>query len=68
MSEGKAPYTATEAMLQEQENRRLKEIGENLQAFHEAIQFIKAKGYGQVTAIIRDGKITRIVKTEETKL
>lgn len=34
----------------------------------EAVLDIKTKGYGEVTAIIRGGKITRIVKTEETKL
>lgn len=33
-----------------------------------AITNIKQKGYGEVTARIRDGRITRLIITEEEKL
>ena len=54
MSEKKAPYITPK--------------GEVDLALFIAITDIKQKGYGEVTAKIRDGRITRIIITEESKL
>ena len=54
MSEKKAPYSTP--------------TGETDLAVSIAINDIKQKGYGEVTAKIRDGRITRVIITEESKL
>ena len=54
MSERKVPYITP--------------TGETDLALSIAITDIKQKGYGEVTAKIRDGRITRVIITEESKL